>query len=265
MRYTNSLRIFCIASIVLLLSPALLPMSCDAATVWSDDFSDGNYNDWTTDVESFSATDGYLECTEDTRPGAGSKIYHNSTVNYGTWSFNFLYVMPGGIWIFFWADDTSIQTGVVFFIEIYEELVLLYRNNQELGYWSSSAVLTEAWTQIDVTMDEAFNIEVFVNETHRIHYKTVDPASDCLLFGVGMNQDGQAIDNVVVSNSIDIVCTDSDCELDHATTTTTTPTSSTTPTATTTPTVMSLPIEMFVLVGGVVAVVIILAIYLKRR
>ncbi len=258
--------IFCI-SVLLATSLIMLPGSdVDATVIWSDDFNDGNYDDWTTDVVSFSAANEYLEYTEDNSPGVISKIYHNSTVNYGTWSFDFFYVMPGAIWIFFWGDDTSIQTGTVFFIQIYESLVLLYRNTQELGHWSSSAGLTEAWTHIDVIQDESFNIDVFVNNTHRIHYKTLDPASDCSLFGVGMNKDGQAIDNVVVSDSIDVVCTDPECELEHATTTTTTPTSSTTQTSSTTPSEpLNLPIEMIAIVGGVAVVVIILVILLKRR
>ena len=74
-----------------LLLVAFIPIPAYAAEVWSDDFDDGNYDDWTVTEGEFTCADGYLEVTEHTGGTAGSwsGIYRNSTVTSGTWSFDY--------------------------------------------------------------------------------------------------------------------------------------------------------------------------------
>ncbi|MHA2311591.1 MAG: hypothetical protein ACXADF_08840 [Candidatus Thorarchaeota archaeon] len=249
MKRRNSMRVSAILAIALIM---LMTLDASATVVWSDDFNDGNYNGWTIERGGFSASNGYLECTV-SGTGKVAKIVHDSTVGAGTWSFDFFYVIPGAIWVLFWGDDTSIATGTIFNIQIYDDLVLLNKNNQELGAWSYGSPLTVGWTHVEVTMDDSFNIDVYVNGTHRIHSATLDPLVTCLYFVVAMNQIGQAVDNIVVSEQ-------------EATETTTTPTTISTPT--TTPTIPSMPpvpMEMIALVGGAAVVVIVLVIFMKRR
>ncbi|MFX1560045.1 MAG: hypothetical protein ACFFBL_05620, partial [Promethearchaeota archaeon] len=62
--------------------------STTAAVEWSDDFEDLGISDWTIEQGDFSVDDGTL------RPnGTGwNRISHPSTVAFGTWSFDLLYV-----------------------------------------------------------------------------------------------------------------------------------------------------------------------------
>ncbi|MFW9847197.1 MAG: hypothetical protein ACFFD6_10640, partial [Candidatus Thorarchaeota archaeon] len=95
------------AVLVIALMTLLVSTRASAAIVWSDNFNDGNYNDWTVDGGGFTAANGYLECTE-SGTGQSSRIHYNSTVNFGSWSFDFFYTRPGAIWVSFWGDDLTI-------------------------------------------------------------------------------------------------------------------------------------------------------------
>ncbi|MHA2602699.1 MAG: hypothetical protein AM324_011285 [Candidatus Thorarchaeota archaeon SMTZ1-83] len=117
-------------------------------------------------------------------------------------------------------------------------------------------------------MDESFNIDVFLDGTHLFHYQTLDPAVDSEWVDFWMSGDGDGADNVVVSNTIDVFCTNETCTLGHAGTEPTNPTTTTTTTTTTTPTTptpVSVPIEMVALIGGVAVVLVVLVIFMKRR
>jgi len=58
-----------------------------ADEVWSDDFQDGDYDNWTIQKGTWTAEDNYLKTTDK------GGIYHPSTTTVGTWSFD-AYVAP---------------------------------------------------------------------------------------------------------------------------------------------------------------------------
>ena len=112
-----------------------------------------------------------------------------------------------------------------------------------------------------------------MNGTHCLSHALLFPTSRTMqYFGVSLNDGiGNAVDNIVVSDTIDIECTNATCELDHFETTTTTSdtttttTSNTTTSDTTPPAGDALPLELIVLGGGIAVVVIVLVIFLKRK
>ncbi len=254
------------ASAVLAIALVLLlsVMDTSAAEVWSEIFDD--LDEWTGDTDDFIVTNGYLECTVENIGSMGSKIFHDSTVNSGTWRCDLFHAVVSSLHIFFWASEASnpyTTSEPIYFIWLDGVRFRLYRNSQELILWGADKSYSGTWTHLDVTMDESFNIHVFVNGTLRIPYKTIDPMATCLYFGFAMNQIGMAADNVVVSDSIDVPCTNETCPL-HPTPIVTTPTL-TRSTPTTTPTTTPpppLPIEMIALVGGAAVVVVVLVIFM---
>ena len=93
---------------------SLFPQSAAAVPVWSDDFDNGNYNGWTVKTGTFSCADLTLAGTYDSTPEGDSmrfdnEIWINSTVSYGTWSFDLYYggqpMWGPGLW--FTCDGIS--------------------------------------------------------------------------------------------------------------------------------------------------------------
>jgi len=258
-----------IALIVCFLLVAFIPIPTYAAKVWSDDFDDGNYDDWTVTEGAFTCADGYLKATEYADEyGQWSGICYNSTVVSGTWSFDYYYI--GGIHFSatLMTDTQHSQGG-------YNLVIHIRSNAVEIGVkqisWTVFASWEfppgyESWTHIDVTIDDSRNMQVFVNGTHRLSYSLFSTSYTMQYFGFATkNGIGNAIDNIVVSDTMDVVCTNATCELDHyEATTETTPT--TTTTNDTTPTdVPALPLELIALGGGAVVVVLVLVIFMKRK
>ncbi|MHA2199868.1 MAG: hypothetical protein ACXACG_02200 [Candidatus Thorarchaeota archaeon] len=73
---------------------SLIPhTSATAVPVWEDNFNDRNYNGWTVKTGLFSCMNKTLAGTYDSTPEGNSmrfdnEIWANSTVSYGTWSFD---------------------------------------------------------------------------------------------------------------------------------------------------------------------------------
>ena len=93
---------------------SLFPQSAAAVPVWSDDFDNRNYNGWTVKTGTFSCADRTLAGTYDSTPEGNSmrfdnEIWINSTVSYGTWSFDLYYggqsMWGPGLW--FTCDGIS--------------------------------------------------------------------------------------------------------------------------------------------------------------
>jgi hypothetical protein len=246
--------------VVLLLSLSTLPLLSSAATVWSDNFNDGVLDNWTTDTGGFTGVNDYLEATLNTTPPYDwSIIKHDSIVSSGTWRFDFYQIFRKVVFDFYADSELNIRIG----IETDGQHISLLRGDSVLDTWNGDVY--EEWHHIDVTMDESFKIEVFLDATHIIYYQTLDPLVDCELVDCHSCGDGNGIDNVVVSDTIDVVCTDEACTLEHAAIET--PTTPTTSTPTTTPALPAppIPIEMIALAGGAAVVLVVLVLFMKRR
>jgi hypothetical protein len=79
-----------------------LPLACEGAVVWSDDFNDSNYDGWTICDNStlydgnwgwsgsnWTAANGYLQIEAGYEEAGWGVISHPSNVAYGKWSFDF--------------------------------------------------------------------------------------------------------------------------------------------------------------------------------
>ncbi|MHA1577441.1 MAG: hypothetical protein ACTSU3_08785 [Candidatus Thorarchaeota archaeon] len=268
---------FGLIAIFLLL--AFIPIPAYAAEVWSDDFDDGNYDDWAVSEGAFTCADGYLKATVYASEGhQWSGITYNSTVVSGTWSFDYYYVSGVHFVVILMTDEQHSQGGYNLVIQMLSDVVEIAVKEISFNVYTSWEFSpgTESWTHIDVTKDESRNMQVFVNGTHRLSYRMFVTSKTMKYFGVAtQNGVGNAVDNIVVSDTIDFECTNVTCELDHYETTTTTTTTTTTPTTTTTTeeptntttsdTPLALPLELIALGGGAVVVVLVLVVFLKRK
>jgi hypothetical protein len=252
--------------IVLVLSLITLPLHSHAAIVWSDNFDDGNYDGWTLEMGGMTAVNGYLECTS-VPLDAPTVIWHESTVNAGTWSADILTIGTGELIItFFWPEESHLRYWLL--LDGWD--VSLWISASKAGEWVYDPDADDTWIHVDITVDELFNIDVFINGTHAIHHQTLDPIVSCQHFRFLMHEVGQIADNVEVSDTIDIVCTNETCTLQHEgpepTSTTSEPSpTNTTPAPAPPPPPADIPIEMIALGGGVAVVLVVLVIFMKRR
>ncbi|MFQ5833821.1 MAG: hypothetical protein ACE5H4_14025 [Candidatus Thorarchaeota archaeon] len=97
MRSASSLvRQFLVAALLLVFLVSVRVNSCDAVVLWSDDFSDGNYDGWTVVDGEWSAANHTLEVVGDSPVDCEGcvilgTIYHESSVTSETWSFDIEY------------------------------------------------------------------------------------------------------------------------------------------------------------------------------
>jgi hypothetical protein len=265
----NGIRLWLV---LLLLVGSFGPVLVSADVVWSDNFDDGNYDGWTVHEGNFSAANYYLESTEINASTGWAFIRRETNVSTGTWSFD-CYLPSGSdsISVSPHTDDNSNPDDDFVgysFIEIMPNRVRLLIRMATGGVnivdgWSST--FNGTWTHIDLTVDEDMIFDVFVNDVHRIHYDDASHLTgDYRYFVFNSQTEGHAIDNVTVSDTVDVVCTDPECPLCHPTSPTPTPTP--TPTSTpTTPPPPPLPLDLILIAGGAAVVVIVLAIVFLRR
>jgi hypothetical protein len=259
---------------------ATQPILCKAAEVWSDDFDDGNYDGWTVQEGEFSATNHVLEITNTEEYNL---IYHESTTVVGTWSFdmrvgestwmNTFAFMASNIWLgnfggeeFWFFEDGYYLT---FGRDPTRFTFAKFQDGTGLDWATSYAYIPLAgasgWQHIDITRNNAGEMNIFINGTLRIEVNDTDiSTSDFVCFcGRGVEGYNIAIDNVTVSDSIDITpTTTSTTETTETTTEETTTTTTTSPT----PTGDGIDTTMMLLIGGgIAAVVVVLLIVWKMK
>jgi hypothetical protein len=176
--------------------------------MWSDDFNDGNYNGWTVTNGTFSAADHTLRSI-----GAGGAIIHSSSVTTGTWSFDILGVNTTAIGI---MSNYPIPTSALNTLGITKIGIVLALDVAVQGsgtrvteYDFPSGTRFSGWQHIDITRSSDGRTCVYHNGTLVIdRVVTQITASEYLwvLFGSSQNvlDTEGAIDNIVVSNTIDI-------------------------------------------------------------
>jgi hypothetical protein len=191
-----------------------------AILVWWDDFNDGNHSGWmilgaidtgpdyVLGSGNFSAADGTLLCT-----GPNLNIaFYDSSVAYGTWSFDVL-VVPGSkrfIMIIFIGDNYDINdyvsNGYVLTIglgnyggEVEPTFFFEERDNLqwiEHDRWTLSNI--EGWQSIMITRNRLGEFNIHINGTLRM--SGVDNSMTNSIFFYFICQEGQALDNVFVSD-----------------------------------------------------------------
>jgi hypothetical protein len=206
---------------VCLVSDNAIPSSL---TYWTDDFNDGNYDGWTVTRGALDATDGVLRGTTTT----WNWIYHNSTRNNGSWSFDVYYAGFDGFNVWFMCNRLDpgnyYRTWDGYFIQITEYTggtIQLKRDwdgvQTTLDSYDPPGSLDGWWNiEVDRTIDGWITVRVNGTEQMEVYDDKWD-SSQYFYFG---SYNLQAMDNVEVG------------DFDVTTTSTTTSTTDTT-TATT--------------------------------
>ena len=199
----------------LLLFGTLIPHSCTATTVWSDNFDDGNHNGWTIVQGDFGVSSNTLVPTY-----APSKILHASTVTAGTWSFDLLwngtYAAVDFVSIEYTPDhtyDSCLQLN--FYRDTQDNSQIELRkhiNTASIGIISvESPFLTGlygTWVSVDITRDSSSEFMVYVNDAPLWgpDEDVIDTqlSSSCLYFLIYCDEQTFALDNIVVSDTVDV-------------------------------------------------------------
>lgn len=177
-----------------------------AATVWSDDFNDGNYTGWTVDEGTYSAVNYRLENTGEPL----NTIRHASTVTTGTWSFDLDIVSPSTphpTWVLIMSDDGINGYGVTF-----GRTRLMLQKTVNGGFWAlatyyvgpNTGTVLRALEHVDVTRTTAGELNVWLNGTHRLYCQDITFSSSTYFVHGSEGDAAQYLDNVVVSDTIDL-------------------------------------------------------------
>lgn len=241
-----------------------------ATVVWSDDFNDGNYDDWTIEESAWVIVDGALD--HDSSFYNTGEIWHDSTQVVGTWSFDILH--EGYI-----AWDRYIRILVNFMINessgygirISETGVYFQRIDDGTPTPLQFTIvenLEGTWTSYHITRDVSGTFNVYLNTTSDVAEPnltvtdTTYSLSDRFVIREESNflsNQGFSIDNIIVDDEITVTPSEA------------TPTETTTPTETETPTDPGngepFPLDPTVLAigGGAVIVLLIVVVVAKRR
>jgi hypothetical protein len=184
---------------LVVLSCVLLFMAspCKATIVWSDNFSDGTYNGWTVLNGTFFVEDGLLK----TGPGNLDVItYPSYGPSTGTWSFD---LWATG-WTVVYLVGNSQQDLIILFTE---QNYYVQSINAVTGTYSSSEEFpgkASAWQHLNITRDQDGRICVYDNGTLVVDHvdATFVPSSE--FFDLSCRGGQAAIDNIVVSDTVDI-------------------------------------------------------------
>ncbi|MCX6654048.1 MAG: carboxypeptidase regulatory-like domain-containing protein, partial [Candidatus Bathyarchaeota archaeon] len=211
--------------LILLLFMPSMALLCRAATVWSDNFDDGNLNGWTISGASyysmknsilaegnFSAADKTLRATGVEKYMAYSFATHPTMTTTGTWSWDLYFNKEGNMngiaalvdlidkpvmelpfdWNGYGISIT--ETGGVGFWQIIDGC---HNELQPRGNFNPHP---GTWTHIDVTHDSDGRWRLYANGT--LANEIVDKKLlDFSYFGLWLCP-GPAIDNVVISDTI---------------------------------------------------------------
>jgi hypothetical protein len=257
----------CLASLIISSS---MPVSLAAEVVdWSDNFDDGNYDDWTVVTGAYAVTDGKLTVT-DMAPGpAFPVIHHQSNTSFGNWSFDveigndpeeiehvvicFMRDFGGDGWLG-GVGDTDI------YMEYFSGGWHLGKGFDDYDYFPAE-LQWEHHIRVERNSTDPNYIKVYHNDTLYLDTLMLIPDSDYGYFSF-LGTRGATIDNIVVANETII-----DDGGDDTTSTTTTSTEITSDDTTTSDGTGSPPdMTMILLIaGGGVAVLIVVVLAVKMK
>lgn len=244
-----------------------VPVNASTAEIWSDDFDDGNYDGWTVTLGSFSCASNTLAATDTNSSITFSNAaYYNSTVSTGTYSFD--YYTPPSLhepaihFVSDTVDDEISSSGLTggwslcVWYNAEEWSLLRFEPGEAypdtLGACEYSGRYNE-WQHVDITVYENGTLRLYVDDSLLIDTISIIMV-DSQNFFIAM-QEGGAIDNIVVSDTIDIG--------EIATTTTTTTSDAT---SSTSPSDGVGDLNIILLAGaGVAIILIVIVIVVKKR
>ncbi len=221
----------------------------DATIVWTDSFSDGDYNGWTVQVGGFAASSNRLQST-----GAlDNAISRSSIVATGTWNFTVNWVniaTTGGGWIYFVAYDLNPA------INNYPDegyCIVVGSGGWGLARWENGGQnIMDGYTDgpydgtydVYITRNATGNIRVYIDNVLRMERQnTVHSTSTHFFYRV--LDAGQWIDNIVVNDEPPSNGENGNGGM-----------------------LLPIPVEVIAIAGGLVAVIVIVAVVvlvLRRR
>ncbi|MFX0168905.1 MAG: hypothetical protein ACFE89_06030 [Candidatus Hodarchaeota archaeon] len=218
---------FVVGTLLLLCGSASWAPPSVAAVVWADDFNDGNFAGWTIAYGAFSAADNTLRGDS----SGWNYAYHSSIVAEGTWHFD-VYHSGADLCPYVWFITNDLfsegannpYNGYYLHFTLISNAIELCRDTEMQGYdyildsyHPSNGIA--GWWHLDVTRDSSGNIHVYINETLQLQAQDTNfDTSQYLYFEC---YDHHALENVVVSDTVDI---EPPSEPPTTPTTTTTPT-----------------------------------------
>ena len=179
---------------------------CKAGVIWSDDFDNGNYDGWIVASGAFSAEDKTL------RTVAGFSeyvLFYPSFVATGTWSFDVLVGTETDIFFMYTPlmneQDEYEGIEILWFgthLQLYSFSSFYDAGSLRLGEYIFASTIP-GWRHLDVTRDSDGRICIYHNGT--LILDLVDQATlTSSEFFIYLPSGAAAIDNVFVSNTIDI-------------------------------------------------------------
>ncbi len=177
-----------------------------AAMVWSDDFNDTDYNGWTVETGAFTAADSILRCTSESM----GVVHHPSTVATGTWSFDFVFSSMLHVSIIYFAvgviSDLMGNQGYQITVNNYGFTLYVVTDSATttLDTYTAPSGL-QGRQHFGFTRDAGGLIRGYLNgslvvEATNTEHSTVN------YFLAHMFED-ESLDNIVVSNTVDITPT----------------------------------------------------------
>jgi len=188
---------------------------CPSGVVWSDNFDDGDYDGWSVTSGMFLAetntlkavSEGSIERYQSISEGS-NVVVHPSTVTTGTWSFDVYVTGDGGGEILF-----MMVPGRTYMIDITSDNIYLWRRGiDEEGRRVGGVMLHfpyivrdpfSGWQHIDITREGNGRIRVYHGGKWATGaYDTLLTTSQSFVYIAPSS--GMALDNIVVSNTIDV-------------------------------------------------------------
>ncbi|MGY5863457.1 MAG: hypothetical protein RTV41_02575 [Candidatus Thorarchaeota archaeon] len=168
-------------------------------TDWADDFTDGNFDDWTVTIGALDASDGVLRGTTAT----WNWIYHNSTC-ISTWSFDVYYRGTGAFNVWFMCNYTQPSNSYRPWDGYFIHMGSAMGNIEMKRDWDGGQVVLASydpgsligWWNIEVNRSSDGWINVRVDGTERMEVQD-DKWNESLYFFFE-SYDQQAIDNIEV-------------------------------------------------------------------
>jgi hypothetical protein len=190
--------------ILLVSSPLLGSHSSVATIVWTENFTDGNTDDWTL-IGEFDSSNDWLQATGD----GWNWARHSSAIAYGNWTcdvfaadtpenHSYVYLIAtnqNNYRISVWTDEFEIpgwsEGPSISLIKTYQG------SNENLGSYSPPGGVS-GWVHLEVTRNESGYFAIYFNGA--LGFSVVDndiTSSSFFQFG---SMSGPAIDNIVVSD-----------------------------------------------------------------
>ena len=188
--------------VILLCINLFMAFPCKADIVWSDNFDDGNYDGWYVWNATYSAAEHTLKLVS-ISVSNNYGISHLSKVTNGTWSFDELVGEAIVVWLMYDAVENGLVVSSSFATD--GTHLRLYTVSSEganvVGEYIFNGGIS-AWQHIDVTRNVEGRTCVYLNGTLVID--VVDHVVRKSWLFMITHYRNSAIDNIVVSNTVDI-------------------------------------------------------------